>query len=112
MKDVELAWLAGLLEGEGSFSSPPPSDPKRVRILIEMVDLDVIERVSDLVGLAYTRPNRRKDYWKQSYKMTIRGPKAVEVMRAIYPLMSIRRRAQIVRALAAVNLEVEPKLKL
>ena len=44
--------------------------------------------------------------------MTIRGPKAVEVMRAIYPLMSIRRRAQIVRALAAVNLEVEPKLKL
>ncbi len=106
MRDVEVAWLAGLLEGEGSFVAPPPSDPKRARILIEMVALDVIEKVSELVGLAYTQPNRRKEHWRQSYKVTIRGPKAVEVMRAVYPYMSIRRRAQIVRALNSVDLAV------
>jgi len=74
--------------------------------LIEMIDLDVIERVSDLVGLAYTQPNRRKENWKQSYKVTIRGNKAVEVMRTVYPFMSVRRRAQIARALAAINSKV------
>lgn len=30
---AELYWLAGWLEGEGSFVRPPPSDPKRPRIL-------------------------------------------------------------------------------
>ena len=106
MRDVEVAWLAGLLEGEGSFVAPPPSDPKRVRILIEMVDVDVIEKVSELVGLAYSRPSRRRENWKQSYKITIRGSKAVEVMRAVYPFMSLRRRAQFVKALNSVDLSL------
>jgi hypothetical protein len=102
--DIEIAWLAGLLEGEGSFVCPPPSDPKRVRIMIEMSDLDVIERVSELVGLAYTRPNLRQAHWQQSYKLTIRGAKAVEVMRSVYPFMSLRRRGQIDKALASISL--------
>jgi hypothetical protein len=74
-----------------------------------MADLDVIEKVSDLVGLAYTRPNRRQENWKQSYKMTIRGHKAVEIMRAVYAFMSVRRRAQIPRALAVINLKLWAK---
>ena len=102
--NAEIAWLAGLLEGEGSFVAPPPSDPKRVRILIEMADRDVIEKVSVLVGLAYTRPDRRKENWRQSYKLTIRRARAIALMRAIYPFMGLRRRGQIERALASIDL--------
>jgi hypothetical protein len=85
--------------------APPPSDPRRVRILIEMSDREVIEKVSGLVGLAYTQPHRRKEHWQQSYKLTIRGVKAVEVMKAVYPFMSLRRRGQINRAMAVIGLK-------
>jgi hypothetical protein len=37
----EFHWLAGWLEGEGSFLAPPPSDPRRPRISATTRDQDV-----------------------------------------------------------------------
>ncbi len=77
-----------------------------MRILIEMADRDVVERVSELVGLAYTQPNRRKEHWQQSYKITIRGTKAIKLMQDVYPSMSLRRRGQIEKAVASIGLRI------
>lgn len=100
MTDLELAWLAGLLEGEGSFLRPPPSDLKRPRISIEMTDEDVMQRVADLVGLKLVRPRIRQVHWKPSFRLAIRGPKAVDLMKRLYPLMGKRRQEQIDQALS------------
>jgi hypothetical protein len=44
--EFTLAWLAGLLEGEGSFSRGLPSNPTKPIISLHMVDEDVVARVA------------------------------------------------------------------
>ena len=39
---AEIAWLAGLLEGEGSFMPGPPSNPRMPIICLAMNDADVM----------------------------------------------------------------------
>jgi DNA-binding transcriptional regulator YiaG len=99
MKETDLAWLAGLLEGEGSFLKAPPSKPNCPRVSLEMTDKDVVERAALLMDGKAVRVNVRNDLWKQSYRVIIRGSRGVALMRLLYPMMSARRRAQIDAAL-------------
>lgn len=100
----DLFWLAGLLEGEGSFLKPPPSDLKRPRIKISMTDADVIKRVNQLfaVDYYYTRRTLRKAHWKTEYSTILRGKRANVLMSQLYPLMGERRRSQIQAAIGFV----------
>jgi DNA-binding transcriptional regulator YiaG len=99
MKDTDLAWLAGLLEGEGSFLKAPPSKPNCPHVSLEMTDKDVVERAALLMEGKAVRVNIRNDLWKQSYRVIIRGSRGVALMRLLYSMMSARRRAQIDAAL-------------
>jgi|SRR5689334_12129884 len=100
MKERDLTWLAGLLEGEGSFLKAPPSSPNCPRISLEMTDKDVIERAATLMGgKAATRVNLKNPHWKQTYRVIIKGSRAVELMRVLYAEMGARRRSQIDAAL-------------
>lgn len=105
MTDDDLHWMAGLLEGEGSFYQGPPSRRAYVKVSVEMTDRDVIERVAALWGMAWRSPkNRNPAAWKQSYQTVIQGKKAEALMRQLYPLMGERRRKQIdVALLAAIT---------
>lgn len=104
MDDKDLYWLAGLLEGEGSFLAPVPSSPRLPIIQVSMTDEDVIARVAALWGKAAYRA--RSDSrsaergWKTPYAVQLRGSKAVHLMRLLRPLMGLRRQAQIDRALS------------
>ncbi|MBN8634368.1 MAG: hypothetical protein J0M07_03535 [Anaerolineae bacterium] len=109
MDDKDLFWLAGLLEGEGSFFKPMPSEPNRPRITLEMTDLDTIQRVNQLFGQNYIHVianNTIKAHWKTSYRITFRGKRAVACMQILYPLMGIRRKWQIESAIGK-HLETE-----
>lgn len=55
MSEKELYWLAGLLEGEGSFSPGPTSAPNSARISLTITDADVVARVAALWGVGETR---------------------------------------------------------
>ncbi len=99
----ELCWLAGWLEGEGSFLAPPPSDPRRPRVAGESRDEDVIGEVARLIGVTPTRrtdPRGLEKGWSPLFKALRRGSRAVILMHAIKPLMGERRQAQIDRALS------------
>ena len=101
MKETDLAWLAGLLEGEGSFLKAPPSSPNCPRISLEMTDKDIVERAAALMGgNAVERINLRNALWKPAYRVAIKGSRAVALMRVLYPAMGARRRSQIDAALA------------
>ncbi len=70
MDTNELYWLAGLLEGEGSFLNAPPSAPNKPRISIQMTDLEVIQKVARLLQVNYIAADRRKpDIWKTGYRV-------------------------------------------
>jgi len=106
MKKSDLYWLAGLLEGEGSFTKGNPSSPNQPRISLQMTDEDIVARAAELLGRKpYSHTDRRQKMmgWKQTYQVSLRGTKALEIMRTIRPLMGIRRRAQIDSAIASYS---------
>lgn len=86
--DAQWAWLAGILDGEGSFYV----NAKRgyAAICIGMKDEDVIRRVADTMGC--------KRIWRAQkgiWRCAAQGKRAVLVMDRIYSWMSIRRKAKI-----------------
>lgn len=94
----EIAWLAGILDGEGSFLLNRSIVGGKVylypKIIVGMTDLDVIERVADLFGTSVYEPPKMKDR-KRLWRATIQGAGAVELMRLLRPWMSERRGEKI-----------------
>lgn len=100
--DIELGWLAGLLEGEGHFGYD-----RTQLVHIRMTDQDTIIKVKSLIERILnlekpitllisnpTRGNEQETYGIQTYGATARA-----IMRLVLPLMGKRRRAQIWRSL-------------
>jgi hypothetical protein len=103
MSDKDFCWLVGILEGEGSFLSGPPSKPNSPVICVEMTDEDVVSRVSDFFGVSYHLTKRRKANHKQAYAVRITGGRAISWMKILQPHMSHRRTLQIETALASFD---------
>lgn len=99
----DLHWLAGLLEGEGSFLRGPPSMPRSPILALSMTDEDVVARVGRLFGRRATRWQPREARWQATYIVRVTGAKAASWMAALRPLMGERRRAQIDRALGSYD---------
>ena len=105
-----LGWLAGLLEGEGSFLSGPPSKPNLPRISIHMADLDVLQKVGALFGVSvFAQKQRPAPHHEVIYSCLLIGSRAVALMVQLRPLMGMRRQAQIDKALASYK---APKSKI
>jgi hypothetical protein len=101
---AELCWLAGWLEGEGSFLAPPPSDPRRPRISAQSKDKDVVAEASRLCGVTPSRHNperARLRGWSPTWRLLLRGTRAVLLMQSLNPLLGIRRQRQVESALSA-----------
>jgi hypothetical protein len=104
IKDSEIAWMAGLLEGEGSFTSRNPKSKGRIypypAIVVRMTDQEPIQRIANLFG---TRISRRKDLpsGKPLYQATACSAKAAGWMMTLWVEMSPRRRQQIKNSLTA-----------
>jgi hypothetical protein len=101
IRDSELYWLAGLLEGEGSFLAGPPSAPRSPALQVAMVDRDVIDRVGGLLGVSVMVLPSRRAGWRTAYSVRVRGSHAVLWMTLLRPLMGKRRQGQIDRAVAS-----------
>jgi hypothetical protein len=103
MTDIELSWLAGLLEGEGSFLMPPPSKSNSPRIALQMTDRDVVERAAHLMGVNYIHEkDPKKEGWKVTYRICVQGSRAMELMWLLRPYMGERRASKITEILESV----------
>lgn len=103
MDSATAHWLAGLLEGEGTFLKAPPSEPNSPAIRVEMTDKDVIERVARIFCRAVIRNTPRHEDFKVPYATSIRGRDAVMIMLALRSLMGERRQAAIDQAVASAR---------
>jgi hypothetical protein len=97
----ELPWLAGLLEGEGSFLKGPPSAPRYPVLALQMTDEDVVARVAAMFDRKLGRWQSRHAREQPVFLVRITGAKAVAWMTALRPLMGERRQLQIDRAVAS-----------
>ena len=95
MTKGKIMWLAGYLEGEGSFTYKCYSQ----RIGLQTTDADVILKVARMMGGNVGGPLMRAKRRQPIYYMQIYGPNARKWMRLIRPYMGLRRREQINAAL-------------
>lgn len=94
MDTKSIAWVAGLLEGEGCFCLR--SHGHNPFIALSMCDLDIVIRVAKILGghkvikcKADTRGGKRL------FRLNVYGRRAVEWMMTMYPLMGERRQSKI-----------------
>src|SRR5262245_51776004 len=101
----EIAWLAGLLEGEGSFGLRTTRgnghDFYYPQVTLEMTDLDVVTKVQTLLDApSVTSRQPRKTNHNPTYVCALYGTRAVALMMTILPFMGARRSHRIQQCLA------------
>jgi len=101
----DIIWLAGLLEGEGTFDLHRGKYP---RVRVGMTDRDVVGRAATLMG-ARVRLSLKPAPNAAMFHAEVSGGKAAEVMAAILPHMGARRSARIATILGHATLSVETK---
>ena len=86
----EIAWVAGILEGEGTFCLNNDSP----RLAVAMTDLDVVERFGHIVDKSkiissHSESGPSKDGFerKTRYTFTVIGDLSIQWMMTVYPLM-------------------------
>lgn len=97
MKDSDIYWLAGLLEGEGCFSNGKKAPQLRLRV--GMTDRDIIERAATIMGCKSIYTVVPKTPRKTYYEATIYGRTAASWMMTLYVLMGKRRQDIIYQSL-------------
>lgn len=98
MTPVDIAWVAGLIEGEGCIN--PARLTNNVVVSVNMTDYDTVYRLAVTTGMGRLqwRP-RSREGWKDQLVWNVgkRGDVA-RLLLAIAPLMSARRSEAIARA--------------
>lgn len=93
--DPDLVWLAGLLEGEGSFDLHHGRYP---RVRLAMTDRDIVERAASLMGTS-CRVTLRAAPYQALWNANVHGEKAASLMRRLLPYMGSRRSGRIAQIL-------------
>jgi DNA-binding CsgD family transcriptional regulator len=93
---IDIAWLAGLVEGEGNISI----NGRSFTIRIKMADHDVVERASALLGGKLYPVKAPRSGWKAMWLTQVKGATAAGWAMTLYPWLGRRRRQQVRDALA------------
>jgi|SRR5882672_4427614 len=101
MNELEIGWLAGLLEGEGYFAYGKVTQI----VTLEMCDDDIVNKAAILIAKitgnvpevsCRKRKEKNRNY---TYQFTLTGRNARATMKSLVRYMGYRRRAQIWQAL-------------
>jgi hypothetical protein len=102
MTEKEVAWLAGWLEGEGSFIVRFDHLGRfSMRISGASTDRDTIERVQRLAGGVVHVSEGQQTHWKRQWHWRLqRRAEARGLMCRLWPYMGVRRKVRIIEVLA------------
>jgi hypothetical protein len=88
---IDLAWIAGFLEGEGSFQKNYGSG----EVSTSQVQKEPLERLQCFLGGSISNGRRTSRSALVSYAWVTSGPCARGIMMTLYDFMSPRRKEQI-----------------
>lgn len=96
----QLAWAAGLFEGEGCFSFSD-SRVRQVSAALNMTDEDIVRRFRAIVGFgAIYEVAPQKSHWKKQWRWRASTFEQVQaLMAAFWPWLGVRRRARAIEVL-------------
>lgn len=98
LSDAQLNWLAGFLEGEGSFAKCG----RTISIQATQVNPEPILKIYLMCGgniYTFSKPEIKSSSKGIYQRWDLYGPSALVLMKALYPLMSKKRQYQIDGAL-------------
>ena len=100
MTNEQQSWLAGLLEGEGSFFLGNLQQRGNIRVSMTSTDYDILTRVIELTAAGHIykqkRYDRTRDAHRQAWAWQVtKEADAARIMEAVLPLMGERRSAKI-----------------
>ncbi len=114
---VDLAWLAGLMEGEGTFylnnQHPHRSETYLYpKVVIGMTDEDIIKRVHQIMRFGKVwgpyRPPSRSQHQASWHWLPRKSTEALATMKLLQPHLGQRRQEQIQRVLEGHTLRHLP----
>ena len=95
MKKTELAYLAGIIDGDGFISIRPVNNTRKIAIHIGVVstDLPLLEWIVERFGgYVYHRPApKKKPHWKTKYEWRLQHQHIVPVLKSIMPYLIIKK---------------------
>jgi hypothetical protein len=106
--DLDIAWAAGFLEGEGSFSLTSPKKRKTlppyrtVRVTCRQMIREPLDHLQKLFGgtiCLVQQPKNPLAKNKPIWDWSTSGARARGIMERLFPLMTSKRREQITHAL-------------
>jgi hypothetical protein len=113
--ESELVWLAGWLEGEGSFTVYTQAGRTRPQVQVQAssTDRDVVEHAARVMGVKVHGPYAPSCSnflaKKQRYMVKLYGKPAQDLCEQLLPLMGERRSARI-KELLAIPVATFPNL--
>lgn len=111
-KENNLAYFAGVIEGEGCFFNMTNAQGKKYpTIQVEMTDGDVIHKLIDFFNGPKIYSRKRGDDRLRTYRFRMIGEKALKVMFEIYNYMSARRKNKIDQVLREYCANVQDNIK-
>lgn len=98
-RDAEIAWAAGLFEGEGCFSHRLQRNGNaQVRVALAMTDRDAVERFAAFVGVGEVhgpKANPKQPGWRPVWEWYVQDSARVRaVIALLLPWLCERRRAK------------------
>jgi len=106
----DLAWAAGLWEGEGCFAcgvAGNASKGRTISAILSMTDQDVVEHFRDVIGFGkISQPTPSKGH-KQAYRWSVHNFEKVQALIGyLYPYLGARRREKAASVLAHANRQI------
>ena len=100
MREIDIGWLAGLLEGEGSFFLSK-AGACILSIGMHPRDIELLERIITIFKVGHINgpySNGKVVFWKCTKKQDIK-----QILEMIYPLLGSRRKMQADKLLAKIG---------
>ena len=102
MKETDIAYIAGLFDGEGSIDFKRRKEKKgkyitnamKISMRIQMTDESILRWIHEVLKLGTIRKKNRspsiKEHWKDSWIYTLRFRQAYQVCRLIWPYAHVK----------------------
>lgn len=105
LSEFDVAWIAGLLEGEGCFTFNKTCPC----IILSMSDLDIVTKFRDLTSIntVTTRLPTRDNDRKVMYSTAVYSIDAVDLMKKLLPYMGLRRSERIKEIIVSYELRID-----
>lgn len=111
MNNDELAYIAGIFDGEGCINFTSQKGFAYPRVIVANTDYRIIQHFSKCFGGAIVKLKKTNDKWKDSWQWILTWSSAIDFLEQIHPWLIIKRQqAELVFAYDAIRLKVRKKI--